>query len=253
MYKKTFIFIVISLCGLSFFSFLNKPIKQNSNNFVVGTSADYPPYAFIDTKTNKLVGFDIDIAQEIGNRLEKKTIIKDMPFTSLIFDLFSGQIDVVAAGISPNDRRSHKVLFSKSYLSNDPIVLVTKKETAPIKKIADVYGKPVAVNTGYTSDLFLSQIPEMNLVKLRSPAEAFMALQTSSVYAFATAQSSLTMFMSEKNKNNVQIFIIPKTAEEYALAFSKKNRSLQQSANKAIAAMEQDGTLKKIKEKWKVI
>jgi len=251
--KKILIGIICCLFVYAFHQITHdkKNIPQIKDVLIVGTSADYPPYASIDLKTGKIVGFDIDIAQEVARRLNKKIEIKDMPFNSLIFDLFAGQIDMIAAGLTPDERRKKTVLFSKSYLDSDPLLLVTKKENPAIKKLSDVYGKPIAVNTGYTCDMYLSTIPEICLVRLESTADALMALQADSIYGFACSQSSLHLFLkTQKKEHSFQFFMLPTQSDSYALAFAKTNRQLQAQVNIIIDTMEQDQTLATLKEKW---
>ncbi len=57
----------------------------------VGTNAEYPPYCYIDQ--NQIVGFDMDVVQEVAQRLGKKLIFCDMPFDALIPSLKLHQID----------------------------------------------------------------------------------------------------------------------------------------------------------------
>lgn len=232
-----------------YYSFMNRSYEKNV--LIVGTSADYPPYATINLQTNEIVGFDIDIVRQVACRLGKKIELRDMPFNYLMFDLYLGQIDVIAAGLTPDEDRKKAVLFSKPYLTSDPLIIVTKKDQKPLSDITDLYGKSVAVNTGYTSDMFLSKYLEISLVRLKATADAIMALQANSIYAFATSQSSLNLFLStQKEEHDFQFFTIPTTEDSYALAYQKNNEKLQSQIDNVIDEMEHDGTLQKIKQKW---
>ena len=177
--KKNIILILISTLCILGYLFFQGPANNslNQDTLIVGTSADYPPYASINLETNEIIGFDIDIIQEVAQRLNKKIIIKDMPFNYLLFDLYFGHIDVVAAGLTPSEEKEKSISFSKPYLSGDPLIVVTNKKNDPITVISDLYGKTVAVNTGYTSDIHLSQIPQIKLKHLKATADAIMALQ----------------------------------------------------------------------------
>lgn len=218
---------------------------------IVGTSADYPPYEKIDLVTGKIVGFDIDVINEIAHRLGKKIVLKDMPFNSLMVSLASGQIDLVAAGLSEIEERKHAVLFSHVYLDKDYMVIVTKASTPWLHTLADLYGKTVAVNTGYNADTYLSTLPEIKLVRLDSAADSALALQSHSVDAFATSKSIYTMFIQQQDRpEQYQSFIIPAQAEQCAFAFVKNNHTLKQDIDTALAAMKQDGTLAKIQKDW---
>jgi len=221
-----------------------------SDTLRVGTSADYPPYASIDLQTGEIVGFDIDIVKEIAHRLNKKITIKDMPFSALIFELMYDQIDLIAAGLTPNEQRSKTVLFSQPYLDQDPLIVLLTKDKEPILGLSDLYGKQVAVNTGYTSDLFLSQYPQIELIRLDFVADALMALQSNSVHAFVAAQSSLKNYLTNSVEQQYQISTIPAPNDTYALAYAKNNTHLCQIIDQVLQDMKADGTLSYLQNKW---
>ncbi len=129
------------------------------------------------------------------------------------------------------------------------IVLLTK-DKEPILGLSDLYGKEVVVNSGYTSDLFLSQYPEIHLVRLDFIADALMALQSNSVYAFVTAQSSLKNYLNSSVEHQYQIATIPAPNDIYALAYAKHNTQLCKIIDKILQDMEDDGTLSSLQNKW---
>jgi polar amino acid transport system substrate-binding protein len=254
--KKLFLFLSIALSiGLFYFqSFKKAQIVSDQKDLVVGISPDYPPYAFIDLATGQIVGLEVDIINEIGRRIDKKIVIKTMPFNSLIIELIAGQIDIIAAGMSPSEERKNTVLFSYPYIDNDDNVVITKSLQNPIQSVRDLYGKQVAVNIGYTADSFLSKYPEINLVRLKSPADGFMALQSDSVFAFVIAQSIFNKFLGDKiSHDGYQIFNLPASSDACALAFAKNNNKLQQIIDHVIHDMIADGTMQQIKSKWNFV
>lgn len=247
----TFIFSVTVLLGCFVFFLQHVGVKKDQNTIIVGTSADYPPYAFVDIKTGQVVGFDIDVAREVVRRLDKECVIEDMPFTTLIFDLLAQEIDIIAAGLTPTPRKAKNVHFSQLYLQGDPLIALTKKGASTITSIQDLEGKKVVVNTGYTADLYLSDKPNIELVRLKSPAESFMALKSGSVDAFVAARSSLVTFLKKEGvADRLATFVLPETGDSYALAINKNNETLLDDVNKVLFAMQQDGTLQALKKKW---
>lgn len=254
MKKFIIISLILSLFALNYFYFQTSQQKETqlvSNVLIVGTSPDYPPYSQIDLATGKIVGLEIDVITEVARRLDKTLHIKDMPFNSLIVELISGQIDVIAAGMCPSEERKKTVLFSHSYIENDENIVITKKDNAPILNLQDLYGKSVAVNIGYTADTFLSQYPKIKLVRLKSPADGFIALQASSVDAFAIAKSIFNNFIENQNDDSMyQYFNLPASTDACALAYAKNSRNLQAEIDPVIDTMIQDGTMQTIKKKW---
>src|SRR6185369_11452130 len=106
MYKK--ILILISCLSIFYLQ------AAMSNTLIVGTNAEFPPYCYIEN--NIIVGFDIDIAKEVAQRLGKSIQFKDMPFDALIPDIILGNVDFVAAGMSYTEERAKRVSFTRPYL-----------------------------------------------------------------------------------------------------------------------------------------
>lgn len=249
---KPYIFIAILCAAVSAFIFFNKEdtsSTEKTNTIIIGTSPDYPPFAFIDEKTNKIVGFDVDVASEVVTRMGKNPVVKRMPFKSLIFGLLAEDIDIIAAGITPASEREKAVAFSRPYLEGDPLVTLYNANIK-INSLDDLMTHPTVVNMGYTADLFLSQLPHEKLIKLGTPAEAVMALQSGSVNAFVCAKSSLNKMLKTKSLQQLQQFVIPGTGDSYALAMSKYKPEFKEEVNAVLSRMKKDGTLKKLEKKW---
>ena len=72
----------------------------------MGTSADYKPYEYVDaSKSDEIIGFDVDVAKYIGKELGYEVKVKDMDFGGLLASLSSGKVDFVMAGMTPTAER----------------------------------------------------------------------------------------------------------------------------------------------------
>lgn len=255
--KAKYLVVAIGVMVSSYFLFIKKAnlIKRDMRNdslaLIVGTSADYQPFAFVDPKTHVIVGFDIDVVTEIARRLDKKMELKDVPFASLIFGLLSGGIDIVAAGMSPTPKRAETVAFSVPYIEPDPFVMIMQTSRQDVQNLDDLVGKKVAVNSGYTAEAYLANKEGVELMRLVSPAESMMALKAGAVDVFVCARSvAKTILHQSEFSHDYQAVLIPDTGDGCALAINKNNSELLDSVNRALEAMEQDGTLADLKAKW---
>lgn len=98
--KKSLIFLVLVVltaaliagcAGQKAESVLDK--IKTSGKVVVGTSADYAPYEFVDD-AGKITGFDVELMEEIAKRMGVELVWTDMPFDSLIAAVQEGKIDM---------------------------------------------------------------------------------------------------------------------------------------------------------------
>lgn len=250
--KTIFFIITIFLIAFLYKKYQIKPVKD-PQLIVVGTSADYPPYEYVDTKTSEIVGFDIDVMKSVAERLNKKIIIQNMSFTSLVFALLAEEIDLIAAGMSPTPRRSKFVLFTDKYLDGDYFVVVSKKDIFIPKSLEDLKGKQVVVNTGYTAEAFMAKQEGVHLIRLKDVSLGLVSIQTGSADAFVCAQSVLKTILQKKN-NSDQFALLPLhgTGDDCAFAVKKENTQLADQVNNVLEIMHQDGTLEQLKNKWNV-
>lgn len=240
--KKLFSFIVIGLACIS------TMLQAASDTLIVGTNAEFPPFTYIENNT--IVGFDIDIAKEVALHLGKNIQLKDMPFDALIPSIILGNVDFVAAGMSYTDERAKRVLFTKPYLTEDPLIILTTKNQDT--HLDDLKGKTVVVIEGFTADLFMSSKDGINLIRLPTQADGFLALKSGRADAFVTARSTVNAFFDKQNASQFHTTIIEGTGETCALVVPKSKAALLVEIQNALDVMERDGTLTKLKTKWKL-
>ena len=227
------------------------------NILVVGTNTDYQPFSFMEDETIK--GFDIDLINEVGNRLGKKIELRDMPFDALIHALQTGSIQVIAGGLTPTPERAQRVIFTQPYLSGDQLFLVSPAHM-PIKSLEQLKNNAtstLAVNEGYTADYYVSHYYKTDLnapqiTRFATPMESFMALNSGRVNALVAAQNTIKPFIEHYGARNFTLAPIPDTTDEYALAISKKYPDLLIPIQQALDEITRDGTLEQLKKKWKL-
>ena len=112
---------------------------------IVGVSSEAPPFGFIDDK-GELVGFDIDIAKLIANKMfgeDGHIEFLKQGFAARWANANSGKIDFGIQITTVHSQRPTKVAFTRSYVDSG-IVLVSKKGSG-INKIADANKSNVTV------------------------------------------------------------------------------------------------------------
>lgn len=229
---------------LSMFSIL-----QGSEPLIVGTNAEFPPFSFIEQK--EIVGFDIDVAKEVAKRMGKTIQWKDMPFDALIPEVILGHVDFVAAGMSYTEERAKRVSFTKPYLSEDPLVLFTKSQKRT--DIDHLKDKTVVVVEGFTADLYMSNKKDVQLVRLPNQTDAFISVSSGRTDAFVTAKSCADAFLKTQDPSLYHSTVIPGTGDTCALVTPLNRGELLKDMQAALDAMALDGTMEKLKTKWKLL
>jgi len=240
--------IVITTTGALWYIIKHeKPATNTEHWLLVGTNSDYYPYSFI--KDDQIQGFDIDLINEVAHRLKKEIVLQDMPFDALIPAVQLGQIQIIAAGMTATPKRAQRVLFTNAYLQQDPLIIISHSQK-PLKTVSDLAGKAVVVNEGYMADLYLSHKKDINLIRLATPIEAFLALQANRADAFVTARTSVKAFFDKHGHNEFFIAEIPGASDSYSFAVSPKYPTLLPQIQQALDEIQKDGTLTMLIKKW---
>ena len=115
--KKVILFLMLILSSLSF----------AAKKLYVGTNAEFAPYEYLEN--GKMVGFDIELMDAIGEELGYEIVWSNMSFDGLLPALQMKKIDAVIAGMSQTPERQKAVTFSMPYLlfsSDEHYVIVNE-------------------------------------------------------------------------------------------------------------------------------
>jgi polar amino acid transport system substrate-binding protein len=129
---------------------------QQRGRLIVGTSADYPPFATY-TEDFQLTGYDVALARLIGERLGVEVEFNDMAFDGLGGALQVGQIDAAIAAISITDERRQSADFSNLYFVSEGAALARAGEGIQIDSIEDLAPYRVAVQDGSVYQTWLEE------------------------------------------------------------------------------------------------
>ena len=220
----------------------------------VGTSPDYPP--FENMENGEYVGFDIDLATAVAELLGLEVEFQTLNFDSILTAVAAGgQVDVGISGFSVDPERAELVDFSDAYYIDNLSVAVMSGGEITSDNAADALnteGVVIAVQSGTTGeDYALEHFPNATIVPYTQSTECFAALQAGQADAVMT-NSSVVAQMIEQSYPDAEIVLSVATGEEYAIAVSKDNAALTEAINEAIAALEADGTIDELMEKWQV-
>ena len=253
-----FVLLVIALLGITVL-FVRHSSKQSApsglsikkpETLIVGTSADYEPYTFKQAGGIP-EGFDIDVVKEIAKRLNRSIEIKDIPLTALIPEIQLGSIHLIAAGIGPTPERSERVFFTRPYYEGKSLVIVSPIAGERFESLESLNNNRVIVNTGFISEQLLMQRPTIELLRLPTVSQAFLALQDKQADAFFSGQEAIEPFLEGRyGRQNYHVTPIQEARETIALAVSKRHPTLLPQIQEALDDMAQDGTIVRLQDKW---
>jgi len=251
--KKLFFIFVTIILSISLFLWVRQiynPRTAIPTTIIVGTAADFPPISF--KSGDKIIGFDIDVVTEAVKRLKKPMRLEDIPFELLLPQLQTGTIHIVAAGLTITHAREERVFFSKPHLSAEHFAVITPKEKGIVKNIDDLKNKIILVNSGYTSETYMSKLQNISLLRAPTIEIAMRMLKAGKADSFVTGLNTVEEIFNLYGRQHFSLFIIEDTDENSGLAISKQYPVLAKAIYKIIEDMKLDGTIKKLKKKWHI-
>ena len=249
----------IAFAGLSFYGTpanadtLDEVKKRG--HFVFGLEVGYKPFEYRDDDNN-IVGYDIDVANEVAKRLGVEAKPMDTNWATVIQTLYDGGFDLILGGMTATEKRFKRVNFSIPYMDASSGILVLKAGGITDRKGLD--GKTVSAGAGtpQISQLKLSAeelgISYKGSIKTYDKdAVAYEAMRAGRVDAYASTIVSLLEFSKTTDGFDVLPFASSKWKQEWtAMAFRKDDETFRAAFNDQIRAMKADGTLKALQEKW---
>ncbi len=222
---------------------------------VVGLDDTFAPMGFKDDK-GEIVGFDIDLAKAVGQKLGIPVEFKSINWDSKVIDLNNKNIDVIWNGLTITEERKKEVLFTNPYLQNSQVV-VTKAGSTIVTK-ADLKGKVVAAQSQSSGEEAFKKDPISKEVKelktFDQYDQAFLDLEAGRVDAIIVDEIMARYIQKTKETQAKKALYAILTEdfgkEDYGIGARKTDTLLVEKINAALEELKKDGTFDKIYKQW---
>ena len=213
----------------------------------VGTDATYPPFESVDTETGDLVGFDIDLVEEICRELRCSPEFVVTPFDGIVTGLNTGKYDLIVSSFTITPERAEQVAFTEPYYDAGQALAVPVYDT-DIHGVNDLAGKSVGVQLGTTGERRAREIPGVNVVSFENISAAFIDMENGRLDAVINDRPTTEIFIRERGTAKIVGPIL--TAENYGMAVRLDDRDLLAKINHALDVMREDGRFDIIQDRW---
>ncbi|WP_339146703.1 MULTISPECIES: transporter substrate-binding domain-containing protein [unclassified Sutcliffiella] len=222
---------------------------EGKKKLVMGTSADYPPFEYIDTEVGEdIIGFDVDLANAITEELGYELEIRDMDFGSLITAMKAGNIDLILAGMTPTEDRAKQVDFTDIYYTANHMIVSLKDSN--ITSLEDLEGKTVGVQMGSIQYDKAEEIAEEVNITIENRDRVPQIVQDLKTGRFDAAIIEDTVMKGFMEKDeNLTGFTLESDEEGSAIALPKGSE-LTEEFNRVLKEMEENGKMEELIKKW---
>ena len=211
--------------------------KRSSDELVMVTEAGFAPYEYYES--GEIVGVDIDIANEIANYMNKKLVVRDIDFDSIINEINSGKADFGAAGMSITEERKKQVDFSIEYVVSNQVVIV--RENSNIK-MSDLDGKRIAVQLGSVADSYVNEnYKKANIIEQKKYLSMVEALKANKVDLIIMDNLPAKEILKENNELKMLDGYL--FSDSYGIAVKKGNIELLNNINTVLERLMNEGKI----------
>nr|WP_315020671.1 amino acid ABC transporter substrate-binding protein [uncultured Aminipila sp.] len=225
---------------------------EDKGELVIGLDDTFAPMGFRDESGN-LAGFDIDLANAVGEQLGVKITFQPIDWDAKEMELTSKRIDCIWNGMSVTDERMKKMALTDKYINNS-IIIMAKDNTVKVEKAEDL----AKYNVGTQADSSALEVLKSNeaydtyadkISEYKTYDEAIMDLQAGRIDCIAVDQV-LGEYKNTKLDKKMVVCDYGFGDDFYAIGCRVEDTDVAAKITEAIAAVIKSGKAEEISNKW---
>ena len=225
----------------------DQPLKGVKLNMAI--DAEYAPFESVN-ENGDIVGFDVDLNEEISKILGYEYTINDMEFTGLISSIASKKCDYIISALTYSEERDEVVDFSDGYFT--PVMAMVFKKGEDYKTMDDFKGKIVGTTLGSVYEKVVKKIDNVEMKTYDVVNEALPIIGTDELDAVLADTTNAISFCEEDD--SLTYMVVPLSfTEDTVSAFSvllPNDSPYLKYFNEASSEIKENGTYDKLVEKW---
>jgi len=214
----------------------------------VATEPAFPPFESKSPTGDGLVGFDIDLFNEIGKAAKFEVKFESLPFDGIIPALQAGTVDAAISGMTITPERQKTVSFSRPYFKSG-LAIAAREESKDITGLESLKDKKIAVQIGTTGADKAKGVPGSKISTFDSAPLALQELSNKNVDAVINDAPVTLYALKSGNLKNIKVVGQLLTEEYYGIAIPKNSPNIE-LVNQGLTTIIENGTYNTLYEKW---
>ena len=222
---------------------------RERGEIIVAMEGTWAPWTYHD-ENDQLVGYDVEVAQNIAEKLGVSVNFAEAEWDGLLAGLDSGRYDIMVNGVDIDEERQEKYDFSTPYAYNRTAVIVSGNNDS-IRSMEDLEGKHTA-NTLNSTYANVAESYGAEVTGVDDFIQTIELLNSGRIDATLNAEVSYYDYMAQHPEANIKIACIDPATTQVAIPVRKGEESaaLVAAINDALAEMAGDGTLTELSVKY---
>ncbi|WP_246213164.1 amino acid ABC transporter substrate-binding protein [Aminipila butyrica] len=225
---------------------------EDKGELIVGLDDTFAPMGFRD-EAGDLVGFDIDLANAVGEQLGVKVTFKSIDWDAKEMELKSKRVDCIWNGMSATPERIESMALTDKYINNK-IIVMGKDDTIKVKKASDLANYNVGTQADSAALEILKANPDYDtfadkISEYKTYDEAIMDMQAGRIDCIAVDQV-LGEYKNTKLAQKMVVCDYDFGDDFYAIGCRKADTDVAAKITEALDAVIQSGKAEEISNKW---
>ncbi len=221
-----------------------------AGKITIATEGVWAPFTYHDETTDELVGFDVEVAAAIAEKIGVEADFKEVAFDGGLTGVTTGTFDMMANGVDVTDDRKETYDFTEPY-AYDHAVVVTLASNDSIKSFEDLSGHTTANSAGSTYEAMGKQYGA-TVSNVDTLGETMTLVLNGTVDATINANTSAQDYFNTTGTTELKVAAVDPEVTMYAVPLAKgsDNDTLREAINKAISELRAEGKLSEISNKY---
>lgn len=222
---------------------------QSKGEIVIATEGAWAPWTYHDEDDN-LVGFDVEVAQKIAEKLGVKATFVECAWDSIFAGLDAERYDIAANGIEVTDERAEKYNFTTPY-GYIRTALIVRGDNEEITSFEDLDGKKTA-NSIASTYMTLAESYGAEAVGVDTLDQTIEMVLYGRADATLNAEVSFYDYLRVHPDANIKVVALTEEASHVSIPVRKgeDSASLLEAIDQAIAELTDSGELSEISIKY---
>lgn len=220
----------------------------SAGSIKIGVPENFPPFGSVGADF-KHVGYDVDVANMIGEDLGIEVTIVPITSKQRIPYLTSGKVDLVISSMGANPERAKSIWFSSAYAPFFSGVFASKDMA--ISSPADLVGMKIGVTGGTIEDLELSKsLPEgAEMIRFGDNAATISAYVSKQVSVIVTGNTVAAEISKDNPDMNMETKFIVRQSPAF-IGIKSGEMNMLQWVNVFVLHKTLGGQLDELSQKW---
>lgn len=225
---------------------------KKDGKLVIAIDATYPPMEFVDKDGKTPIGFDVDLAKKIAEKLGVKAEFVVMDWDGIIPGLKAKRYDIIMSSMNITAERQKEVEFVE-YVKMSQVFVAKKGLKVATEK--DLAGKVVAVQEGTTSHEWVDKVKAEKVKDIKevrsfkAATDTFLEVKNKRADV-VVIDEPVGLYYAKLDADTYEVTGRAIDPEPVGIAIRKEDKELKGAIDKAVKDLQADGTFKKVSETW---